>query len=138
MARTPEYKVYTQALYRCTNPKQAEYRHYGGRGIKFLFANFDEFIQVLGRRPTGMTLDRINNDGHYEAGNVRWVTQQVQTINRRPPKNETGLKGVRFSNERFSAQICHNYQNHYLGMFDTAEAAAVAYQEAAKTYRGAL
>lgn len=79
----PEYKAYIQAMMRCRNPKNARYRRYGERGIEFRFASFEEFYAVLGDRPTpGHSLDRINNEGHYEAGNVRWATRIQQANNK--------------------------------------------------------
>lgn len=81
---TPEYQAYKTAKKRCTNPKQPRFRDYGGRGIKFLFNSFQEFLNHIGRKPTPEhCLDRINNDGHYEIGNVRWATQSESTKNRR-------------------------------------------------------
>jgi len=43
--------------------------------------SFEQFFSELGTRPKGMTLDRINNAGHYAPGNVRWATPQVQRQN---------------------------------------------------------
>lgn len=61
--------------YRCINKHHSSWKHYGGRGIEFRFSSFAEFFAELGPRPKGLTLDRIDNDGHYEVGNVRWVTR---------------------------------------------------------------
>lgn len=81
---SPEYRAYHKAKQRCENPSDAAYRHYGGRGIRFLFASVDKFIEQIGRRPTPKhTLDRIDNDGNYEPGNVRWATMKQQCRNRR-------------------------------------------------------
>src|ERR1017187_8380588 len=61
----PEYAVYAQAKYRCENSSAKFYDSYGGRGIKFNFTDFAQFIEHLGRRPKGKyTLDRINKDGN--------------------------------------------------------------------------
>ena len=80
---TPEYKAYWNARQRCTDPKLKCFADYGGRGIKFLFTSFEQFFAELGPRPDGMTLDRKDNDGNYEPGNVRWATRQQQYHNRR-------------------------------------------------------
>jgi hypothetical protein len=77
---------YRDAKKRCNNPKVANYRDYGGRGIKFLFTSFDQFFKELGPRPTGMSIDRIRNDGNYEPGNVKWSTRKEQISNRRTPR----------------------------------------------------
>ncbi len=79
-----EYRSWISARQRCNNPNAPNYPSYGGRGIRFLFKDFQEFIEHIGPRPDGMTLDRINVDGSYEAGNVRWATPAQQTQNRRP------------------------------------------------------
>jgi hypothetical protein len=86
MWNTPEYDAYHHAKCRCNNPRHRNYKDYGGRGILFLFTSFEEFYAELGPRPNGRTLDRIENDGNYEPGNVRWATRSQQQYNRRPYK----------------------------------------------------
>jgi hypothetical protein len=82
--RTPEYAAYTQAKNRCENSAGPKYDYYGGRGIRFKFQSFGEFFAELGKRPANnYSLDRKNNDGHYEPGNVRWATKKEQANNRR-------------------------------------------------------
>src|SRR5258708_1547249 len=80
MSRTPEYTAWDNARNRCsTNPKVRYWKDYGGRGIKFLFTNFEQFFKELGPRPSPEhSVDRIENDGHYEPGNVRWATPKEQ------------------------------------------------------------
>lgn len=82
---SPEYFAYCSAKQRCTNAKDPSYRNYGGRGIKFLFLNFDQFFSELGSRPSVKhTLDRWpNKNGNYEPGNVRWATRSENNMNRR-------------------------------------------------------
>jgi hypothetical protein len=82
---TPEYTAYRNAQARCNNPKCDKYSYYGGRGIKFLFTNFSQFLAELGQRPKGKTLDRIDNNGNYESGNVQWATKDQQNSNKRAP-----------------------------------------------------
>lgn len=81
----PEYGAYRRAKERCNNPNDPMYHRYGGRGILFLFSSFEEFIGHIGPKPKGLTLDRIDNDGHYEAGNVRWATREQQNENKTHP-----------------------------------------------------
>ena len=80
---TPEYMAFVDARRRCEQPSRVQYALYGGRGIKFLFKDFEEFYSVLGKRPEKHSLDRIDNDGHYCASNVKWSTQSEQNKNRR-------------------------------------------------------
>ena len=81
-----EYSVFTEAKYRCENSNHHQYQDYGGRGIEFRFATFADFFAELGPRPNGLTLDRIDNDGHYETNNVKWATRKEQVVNRRITK----------------------------------------------------
>jgi hypothetical protein len=83
-ARWPEYLIFRGAMARCRNKKNSHFKHYGGRGIKFLFRDFNQFINEVGMRPSPKhSIDRINNDGNYEPGNVRWATAKEQIDNRR-------------------------------------------------------
>jgi hypothetical protein len=76
---TPEFRAYKEAKRRCSC------RHYyADRGIKFLFKSFADFLKAIGRKPSkSHVLDRIDNDGHYELGNVRWATKSESSKNRR-------------------------------------------------------
>lgn len=80
---TPERAAYYRARWRCVNPRAHGFQNYGGRGIEFRFESFAQFLSELGPRPPGMTLDRIDNDRHYEPGNVRWADWETQNNNRR-------------------------------------------------------
>jgi hypothetical protein len=83
-----EYLTFHAARKRCTDPNNISYKNYGGRGIKFLFESVEQFYAELGPKPTpAHSIDRINNDGNYEPGNVRWATRAEQLRNRRPSHN---------------------------------------------------
>lgn len=86
----PESDAYTAAKQRCQNPNNPVYFLYGGRGIRFKLKSWRDIIADIGRRPPGLTLDRIDNDGHYEAGNLRWATMAQQGMNKRVV-NQTGF-----------------------------------------------
>jgi len=83
MYKSPEYYAYEHAKARCQNPSAQHYESYGGRGIKFLFESFEDFFRCVGTRPVGLSLDRIDNNGHYEPGNLRWATRKEQLYNKR-------------------------------------------------------
>ncbi|WMM35523.1 hypothetical protein [Vibrio phage PJN101] len=86
---TPTYKSFDSAKQRCTNPNKDYYEKYGGRGIKFLFRSVQELVDDIGLRPEGMTLDRIDVNGNYEVGNVRWATVKEQNNNASSNRNIT-------------------------------------------------
>lgn len=70
---------------RCSNPDDVSFHNYAGRGITICarWNRFENFLEDLGERPPGKTLERINNDGNYEPGNCRWATQAEQCRNTR-------------------------------------------------------
>lgn len=87
MNKSPEHRAWVHMRQRCTNPRKREWPHYGGRGIKVCdrwMASFVAFFADVGQRPSpAHSIDRINVDGDYEPGNVRWATQQQQVENTR-------------------------------------------------------
>ena len=87
---TPEYAAFRNARTRCNNPKAPNYAYYGARGIEFRFNSFQQFFEELGPRPSkDHSIERINNDGHYEPGNVRWATRIEQHNNVRTNRRIT-------------------------------------------------
>src|SRR5262245_45006048 len=81
------YAIWAAMLNRCRNSNVAEYKYYGGRGIKVCerWLNFDNFLADMGAesgRIVGKTIERINNDGDYEPRNVRWATYRDQSRNK--------------------------------------------------------
>lgn len=70
---------------RCSDSNAAGYENYGGRGIKVCerWMDFSAFLADMGECPPGMTIDRIEPDGHYEPGNCRWATKLTQARNTR-------------------------------------------------------
>ena len=142
----PLYSTWKSVKTRCNNPNFFAYHRYGGRGIKLYpqwakscagrssgsgFKAFAAWIdENLGPRPEKATLDRIDNDGHYEPGNLRWGTKGQQAQNR-----EAGeLAWTSPRNNRWIAQFTLDGVYHYLGTFATQEEA----HEAAKATRKRL
>jgi hypothetical protein len=84
--RSPTYVSWQNMKARCTNPKRPNYANYGGRSIRVCKRwgeSFVAFLQDMGCRPEGMTLDRINNDSGYYKANCRWATPSQQNRNKR-------------------------------------------------------
>lgn len=92
LSHTPQWDIWKQMIQRCTNPQSTGYAHYGGRGIKVCdlwIDSFESFNSWMGPRPSPRhSIDRINNDGNYEPGNVRWATCVEQARNRRKRKSK--------------------------------------------------
>lgn len=87
LSYTVEYRALLAAIGRCHDSTHPAYHNYGGRGISVCRAWRDDpwaFIDHVGDRPgRGYDLDRINNDGNYEPGNVRWITRKENLRNKR-------------------------------------------------------
>jgi FtsK/SpoIIIE family len=83
--RSPTYNSWRKMRDRCLNPRSDQYADWGGRGITVCdrWAEFSNFLEDMGERPAGHTLDRIDVDGDYEPGNCRWATAAEQRANQR-------------------------------------------------------
>lgn len=154
--RDPKQNIYYVLWYnikaRCLNPKHKFYYRYGGRGITLIdeWLDFDVFVddilRTIGHRPEGMSLDRVDNDGNYEPGNVQWTTPLKQAHNRHTAPRKSGashFRGVHWYTrlEKWKAQGSRNKKYKHLGYFKEEEEAARAYDtwalaEYGPTYEG--
>lgn len=87
LSYTPEYRAWQTMRLRCTEPKNAAFKDYGGRGITVCGRWLNDpaaFVADMGEKPTpAHELDRRDNDAGYTPGNCRWVLRKINDRNRR-------------------------------------------------------
>lgn len=85
MTGTPTMISWQGMIQRCYNKNANKYDDYGGRGISVCdrWRVFRNFLEDMGPRPEGTTLDRIDSNGNYEKSNCRWASQATQNDNTR-------------------------------------------------------
>ena len=112
--KTPEYVVWQGMIQRCTNPASPWFHYYGGRGIRVCDRwrrSFASFLADMGRRPSPMlTLDRIDNNGHYCPENCRWATRTEQMRNRTSYNRVLTLNGESLCQEAWAERLGLNAQ----------------------------
>lgn len=116
-AITKEYRAWLNMKKRCYYKNSSRYKDYGGRGITVYEGWLHDsaaFISYVGLKPSANhSLDRIDNDGNYEPGNVRWATVKEQSTNKResigkrayvrvkPLKKRSKRKEIKFNPKDF-------------------------------------
>jgi hypothetical protein len=105
MSHTPTHRTWISMRRRCTAKSHHQYSEYGGRGIVICdrWNDFLLFLEDMGCRPDGHTIDRIDNDGPYSPENCRWALPVVQINNRRNTSTLT-YRGEKMSLADWSAR----------------------------------
>lgn len=136
-SKMPEYNSWSNMCYRCSNPKNPRYRHYGGRGIKVCERwrtknGFLNFLEDMGQKPSPEhSINRINNDMGYSPENCEWSNARAQAVNKQIPKNK--YLGVNWipANNKYRVKIGSNGNHIHVGLFIDPIEAALAYDCAA-------
>lgn len=122
MTRTRIYSIWYEMKRRCFNKKRSNYERYGGRGITVYdewrenFQAFYEYVSKLEHYgEEGYSLDRIDNNGNYEPGNLRWATAKEQGRNRR-------------------SNVLVTYRGKQMTLMDAAEQSGVPYTALIQRY----
>jgi hypothetical protein len=133
----PLYIIWIAIKERVFNERDRSYVNYGERGIIMFppwIYDFPLFLDYVSALPDfgekNYTLDRINNDGNYEPGNLRWTTRHIQSTNKRPKKpsnsGHTAVYKVSPRGNKWYVSINVNNKKYRMKGFKTIEEAVIA------------
>ena len=139
---SPTYYSWQAMKTRCLNPNSDNFQNYGGRGITVCerwLNSFENFLEDMGERPEGMTLDRVDVNGNYCKDNCRWTTNSLQVFNRRKYGNASSKYiGVTKSvdGRYWRVSLSKDRVVVFTDQFSTELEAALAYDEACLMFYG--
>ena len=122
---SPHHNRWKSMKARCYSKKHPRYKDYGGRGITVCqewlddFWSYHDYMNSLEGYEKGLTGDRINNDGPYQPGNMRWASKSQQALNRR--KRKRNVKGY-YEDKRYGGWVVKfkiNNKQEYFGYYQT-------------------
>lgn len=138
----PIYKVWLHMKDRCYNPNNNQYKNYGERGIevcKEWLDSFENFYKDMGDKPEGLSIDRVDVNGHYCKANCRWADDFTQAYNQRKRSDNTsGKSGVSYDkiHGKWIARISYKGKRISLGRYKTKQEAIEVREKAEIKYYG--
>lgn len=136
LVKSSEYNSWRGMKNRCLN-KNHEYYKKGITICDRWIDSFTNFLEDMGQKPDGYSLDRIDPLGNYEPSNCRWANQSTQSINKIIKRSNTGMRGIHKNlNGKYYVYINKNKTRYHVGNFDTLKSAVEAYNKAAIKYHG--
>lgn len=142
----PTVRTYLSMIDRCLYPDTPAYPYYGGRGIVVCDRwmqkdgeGFKNFVEDMGERPEGTSLDRIDVNGNYCPENCQWADPLEQSLNKRlQSNNSSGYRGVCWINakQKWRVEIKKGGIKTHIGYFLLKEDAVAARREAELEYFG--
>ncbi len=132
MTGTSTYKSWSHMKDRCLNPKCRAYPRYGGRGITIhppWITSFEVFLEDMGVKPVGLSIERIDNDGNYTPDNCKWATYFQQNKNR---SSNTEFPGVSWDkkNQKWCSELKRGGKRMLFKRYKTHLAACYARHQA--------
>lgn len=120
MRHTKIYHVWLDMKQRCQNPNNSRYANYGGRGIQVYNKwneDFSVFLEYVSELPhyaeKGFTIDRIDVNGNYEPGNIRWTDMMTQASNKTSNHYITDTDGESLTIAEYARKYGMNYNRAY-------------------------
>lgn len=138
---SPTHITWRSMIDRCYNPSREAYKYYGALGVTVCerWKTYENFLEDMGERPDGMTLNRVKGAKEYSPENCEWATRSVQAYDQRIREtNKSGVTGVCWDKRvgKWEAYISVNKKKVSLGFYNTIKDASEVRSEAELEYYG--
>lgn len=144
--RSPTYESWWNMLQRCKNPSNSAYPKYGAIGVtvcdrwdNHAGGSFENFLEDMGERPEGRSLNRVGSASVYSKGTCEWATSSIQSYDQKKRStNKSGKTGVAWNKNsgKWEAYISVDKKKVYLGSHTDFDDAVKAREEAELKYYG--